>query len=153
MWGLPENLGSSMVQNVRSYTIKDWIRIIIIVGGYALMRAQYVRWRTIKYQMKQDLEDQKLKKEAEEEAKREALEKEEAKLRVLNEYGAGVDLPGSSGPTPAVTTTSRKGAFGWGNAAKERHANRRKYAQSIARRKAEMAQQDDSDDEISDLLH
>lgn len=153
MWGLPENLASNMVQNVRSYSIKDWIRIIIIIGGYALMRTQYVRWRTIKYQMKQEIEDKKLKQEAEEEARREALEKEEAKLKVMSAYGGALESSGSSGPSPVATTTSKKAAFGWGNAAKERHASRRKYAQTQARRQAEMVQNDDSDEEISDLLN
>lgn len=129
----------NFLQTLKDYEFRDWIRLIIIVCGYILVRQQYVLWRTRRYQKAQDAEDNVLREEAKEEAKRVTLEKMEAK---------------ASGNS--VAAKSSGAAWGWGNTAKERFEKRRKYIEKQAIRKAEMAQNEadlDSDDELNELLH
>ncbi|VVT53737.1 uncharacterized protein SAPINGB_P003724 [Magnusiomyces paraingens] len=130
-------LGGNFLQSLKDYDFRDWIRIIVIVCGYILMRQQFVQWRTRRYQRQQEEEDDVLKQEAHEEAKRVALEKMESKVKGTSAKSSGA-------------------SWGWGNTAKERFEKRRKYIEKQAMRKAEMAQNEvdiDSDDEINELLH
>ncbi|KAF5100686.1 hypothetical protein DV451_002449 [Geotrichum candidum] len=125
---------SALSRSFEGYTLKDYIRLVIIIGAYMLFRHQYMLWRGRRFNEKQQEIDDKLKQEAEEEALNEAKEKE----------------MGRKPPAPSAASTSSE--WGWGNTAKTKMSKRRKYLESLARRQAEM-QENDSDDEIADLLH
>lgn len=124
----------ALSRSFEGYTLKDYIRLVIIIGAYMLFRHQYMQWRGRRFNEKQQAIDDKLKREAEEEALNEAKEKE---------------LGRKPTPSGAATTSSE---WGWGNTAKAKMSKRRKYLESLARRQAEM-QENDSDEEIADLLH
>lgn len=127
-----DKITTALQKTFDGYTLKDYIRLVIIIGAYIMFRHQYVLWRGRRYNAQQQEMDEKLKKEAEEEALNEAKEKELG---------------------PSANTASTSTEWGWGNTAKTKMTKRRKYLESLARRQAEMAQEDDSDEEIADLLH
>lgn len=131
---IPEGFASNFIQGLKDYDFRDWLRIVIIVGGYILVRNQFVQWRTRKYQQQQIDEDNRLQREA----------KEEAEQAELQKVGAV-----KSGSTAAKKTGAE---WGWGSTAKEGFEKRRKYIQTQARRKAEMAENEDSDDDIAEYL-
>ncbi|KAF5101286.1 hypothetical protein D0Z00_000956 [Geotrichum galactomycetum] len=125
---------NALSRSFEGYTLKDYIRLVIIIGAYMLFRHQYMQWRGRRFNEKQQQIDDKLKKEAEEEALNEAKEKE-------------------LGRKPAApNAASSSSEWGWGNTAKTKMTKRRKYMESLARRQAEM-QENDSDEEIAELLH
>jgi hypothetical protein len=125
---------SALSRSFEGYTLKDYIRLVIIIGAYMLFRHQYMQWRGRRFNEKQQAIDDKLKKEAEEEALNEAKEKELGRK------------------PPVSNAASSSSEWGWGNTAKAKMTKRRKYLESLARRQAEM-QENDSDDEIAELLH
>lgn len=123
-----DKITMALQKSFEGYTLKDYIRLIIIIGTYILFRNRYVFWRTERYNKAQLEEDERLKKDAEEEK----FKEERAKM-------------------DGTVSQQTANEFGWGNNAKNRLAKRRKYQESQARRQAEM-KQDDSDDEIAHLL-
>lgn len=131
-----DKITQALQKTFDGYTIKDYIRLIIIIGAYVMFRHQYVLWRGRRYNNQQQEMDEKLKREAEEEALNEAKEKQ----------------LGPSAEKAAAAAAASSAEWGWGNTAKTKLTKRRKYQESLARRQAEMEQVDDSDEEIADLL-
>lgn len=127
---LPEGFASNFLGTLKEYNTTDWLRLIAIVGGYILVRHQYMTWRTRKYQQQQQDEDERLRSEAQEEAKKVELEK---LVGQTTSAGSGTD-------------------WAWGSSAKDKFAKRRKYIQNQVRRKAEMLENEDSDDDIKEYL-
>lgn len=121
----------ALSKSFEGYTTKDYIRLVIIICAYVLLRNQYTRWRNHLEEKRQVAES----KRKEEENVEETFKAERAKL------------DGKLDDRAQEASTG----FGWGNNAKQRVYKRRKQFESQIRRQAEMAQ-DDSDEEIADLL-
>lgn len=127
MLGLSDDFASNFIDNLKGYEFRDYLRIVIIIGGYVLFRKHFVTWRTNRYKKHQDEEDERLREEAKEEAKQAALKK-------LDTKASGAE-------------------WGWGSTAKDNFTKRRKYIQNQARRKAEMLDnEEDSDEDIKEFL-
>lgn len=123
-----EKFALAFEKSFQGYTIKDYIRLVIIIGAYVLIRKNYVFWRGRKHTQDQIDEDNLRAQEQRDQA----LKDEKAKFEESGE---------------ASTSTN----FAWGTSAKSRVTKRRKNFESQTRREAEM-KQDDSDEDIADLL-
>lgn len=124
----------ALQQSFKDYTIKDYIRLVIIIGAYVLLRNQYTTWRT-RLESKKQEEREKIERE------QSATNKYEEERAKLEDKSASSSASGAGGEK-----------FQWGQKATQKAYQRRKNFETQIRRQAEMMEEDESDKEIDEFM-
>ncbi|KAI1415189.1 DUF1531-domain-containing protein [Hypoxylon sp. FL1857] len=129
-----DRFSTNVSESVSSMTPKQWIRLVVIVGGYALLRPYIIKLGA-KHQEKQ-LEQQ-------------FQEEEERQAQISpNQLRGQVDIPEDSDEEEQAETT----ASDWGKKARKRQRNMIKKLLDAEEKRLQELQEDEEDKDIEQYL-
>jgi hypothetical protein len=138
-----DNASNNLVQTFNQMTLEKWIRIVIIVGAYALLRPYIMKLGT-RLQMRQ------YEKEAEV-AEAEAAKKAQMSPNQLRGFAEIPDDTDDEGEGGGVTTQASTAAD-WGKKARRRQRQVIKKMIDVEEERLREAQADEEDKDIEEFL-